>query len=122
MINLPDMPARIKRLWKDERGAPVSHASALAAQAAEIARLRKWLEDRPIKPHPVDQLNNLNKALLEDAEAENTRLREALTPFAAAADCCSEDWPDTMIAKDISIGALRAARAALNGLPAALPP
>jgi hypothetical protein len=53
-------------------------AALLAAKDREIAALRKWLADRPTKPHPVDQLNNLSKALLEDAEAEVAALRKAL--------------------------------------------
>src|ERR1017187_7037498 len=38
----------------------------------------KWMRERPVAPHPKDQLNNLSNALWLDAEAECKRLAEEL--------------------------------------------
>lgn len=49
----------------------------------ERDRLRKWLEERPTKPHPVDQLNNLSKTMWSDAEKEVTVQAALIAELAA---------------------------------------
>ena len=51
----------------------------IASLRAENERLRKMLRERPTAPHPVDQLNNLAKAMWEDAEKEVAELRASLS-------------------------------------------
>jgi hypothetical protein len=76
----------ITMVQKDLYYHEVAYVRGLEARNAELVAERdkikrqlagaiKMLHERPTAPHPVDQLNNLSKALHEDAEAECNALR-----------------------------------------------
>ena len=83
----------------------------------------KALKERPVAPHPIDQLSNLNREMLRDAEKECAQLREALRPFADYADHLDDiGLPDTSVVgcfpnypeSKLNVGNCRVARAALK--------
>jgi hypothetical protein len=94
--------------------------SALKEKDALVERLRGYMREYEdaIKAKDAQEQEifqkylDANEALIE-AQAEIERLREALKPFAAAADYAPEHLKDDAI--EISISACRHARAALKG-------
>lgn len=84
-MNDPLTPAQLAALEAAIKERDELRAERDAARSA----LLKWMKERPIAPHPVDQMNNLTKGLLEHAESECDELRallvkagEAFGPFA----------------------------------------
>jgi hypothetical protein len=74
--------------------------AALAEAEAERDKARalhlKWMRERPVAPHPIDQMNNLEKFLREDRDDEIAALTSALGKAREALDWIAKFYPGTV--------------------------
>ena len=109
------LESRAREFWRKSDGK--YEGASIAKVMADFASVEthqqqwvflKWLRERPVAPHPIDRMNNLEKFLREDHEGELVALRaalrvakEALAPFKTLADeieVCVAEFPPNDVA------------------------
>jgi hypothetical protein len=74
----PEALAKLRKHAKYYGGKPEEVLALIEALEKARELHQKWMSERPVAPHPRDQLANLSRALHEDAEAECEELRKTL--------------------------------------------